>query len=662
MEVININWRPYIYLILILFTIIGSASATHNNNNIQENYEEYNNDPLISQENSSNFKEYNDKDCLNTSKHTKLVSSKDNSKLISSNNINNISNTNQAQYIVIKESEYYTSDSSIQNIITESNPGSTIEFIGSFYKNLNLNINKQLTIISNSNTIISTTTKLPVFNILNGGSGTTISGFTINTEGSFVNANDVSNINIKNNKISNSKTGITFYNVFNSKIQNNEFLNLKTTMDISKSGAITISKNNINTNRVGAIGIKLEDNTDSSTIKILDNQIIGPGTHINSIAIDVGKNVYNVLIKGNTIKNWCEGIYFRKSINNFEITNNTITHNIEGILLESGKINGFLFTKNTVTDNIDYGLVLGESVEGYTSKPVVENNFFTKNGMDMRSVGDTSFEIGRNFAKNLCHKFYMRNGFHIKFLKNGNKIIASVIGSENNRATDLPNFQGTVNIDGKDYTLQFKNGIAYLDLSGTGFGTGTSVGDGLGNSQLSIGDDSRSLGDWGYSVYSMSNSELENYLKEYFGYSNDNNKENSESNTNTSSNSHSGFGSSGSSNSGGNSYVSSNTGTPSSSSTSSSSSSSSDSSSSSASSSSQTSQTTNNPSTSSTNPSYSGGSNNPQESVSEDSVAKQLSVDEENFKVAGVGGLILLIVLVIGMYYREDFFEMVGNN
>ena len=38
--------------------------------------------------------------------------------------------------------------------------------------------------------------------------------------------------------------------------------------------------------------------------------------------------------------------------------------------------------------------------------------------------------------------------------------------------------------------------------------------------------------------------------------------------------------------------------------------------------------------------------------------AKTLSVDEETFRVIGVGGLVLLIILVIGLYYREDIKDM----
>ena len=37
---------------------------------------------------------------------------------------------------------------------------------------------------------------------------------------------------------------------------------------------------------------------------------------------------------------------------------------------------------------------------------------------------------------------------------------------------------------------------------------------------------------------------------------------------------------------------------------------------------------------------------------------KSLSVDEETFRVVGVAGLVLLIILVIGLYYREDILEM----
>ena len=48
----------------------------------------------------------------------------------------------------------------------------------------------------------------------------------------------------------------------------------------------------------------------------------------------------------------------------------------------------------------------------------------------------------------------------------------------------------------------------------------------------------------------------------------------------------------------------------------------------------------------------------PSSSVPESASAKTLSIDDETFRVIGVGGLVILIILVIGLYYREDIIEM----
>jgi hypothetical protein len=49
-----------------------------------------------------------------------------------------------------------------------------------------------------------------------------------------------------------------------------------------------------------------------------------------------------------------------------------------------------------------------------------------------------------------------------------------------------------------------------------------------------------------------------------------------------------------------------------------------------------------------------GSSPSDSSSFAQSAAAKTLFVDEESFKVIGVGGLVLLIILVIGLYYRED--------
>ena len=56
--------------------------------------------------------------------------------------------------------------------------------------------------------------------------------------------------------------------------------------------------------------------------------------------------------------------------------------------------------------------------------------------------------------------------------------------------------------------------------------------------------------------------------------------------------------------------------------------------------------------------SSSGASPSQSSNVGESASAKTLSVDDETFRVIGTGGLVLLIMLVIGLYYREDIKDM----
>lgn len=663
-------------LLLIFFTLIGSANAVSDvNNDFQNNYtsigiseispvadisDDISNDisgGMYSDGSSVGFRDVyiddlDDNSC--SEKNKNMVSANDDSYNAgnpvvtdnnsdgsntdgSSDNLNSVDSSNiLPQYIKVNDSKFYSSNSLIQKIIDGANPGSTIEFTGSFYKDLHLKIDKPLNIISKCGTVINMTYDLPVFAILKGGSGTNISGFKVNAAGSFVEASDVSHINIMKNKISTKKTVLLFTNVIDSNIQNNLFSSFKTAIDIRKSKGISISKNNITPDTGYNVGINLEDCDGSPGVGIYDNLIKGIKINSFSTGISVGENVKNLKMRGNIITDWRTGVHFLDSIVNFEIYNNTISHNGDGLVLDKGIMEHLNFTKNVISENANVGFLFEDDFEGTKDNPVFENNIFSKNtGMAVQSKGVHGFDIGRNFlnGNKLCVKIKMKKLFSIKFRKNGNQIIASVLGG-NGGAKDLPDFKATLNIDGKDYDIIFRNGIGYAKLNSPGEGSDS----GFSDSSFTIGDVTKTLTEWG-TVHEVSSDEINPYIQEYLDNfkthvnpTDDDGYDDSDKNSTYNHKSHRGSGSGDSGLTNGSSSISSSSNPLSAASSSAGASSS---------------------ASSGSSPS----SSEPADSAS----VKTLSVDEETFRVVGVGGLVFLIILVIGLYYREDIQEMMKD-
>ena len=242
----------------------------------------------------------------------------------------------------------------------------------------------------------------------------------------------------------------------------------------------------------------------------------------------------------------------------------------------------------------------------------------------------------------------MKKGFNIRFRQDGENLYLNVIGEGGHSAQGLPDFEATANINGKDYKLLVKDGKGYLNLSGEDFSA-------LEDASFTVGREGRSLKDWG-DVITVSADDLKPYILEYLesikiqeqnqDNANDDNYNDPiddviddphEYQNNTSgsqSNSGSGTGTGDSGISSGSASVSSGDSSAGSSGSSA-------------------------PSSSAS----AGGSSSaaPASSAQPSATAKTLSVDDETFRVAGVGGLVALIILVIGLYYREDIQEMMKD-
>ena len=546
------------------------------------------------------------------------------------------------QTIIIEDASHYgdSLNAIIQGIIDKATAGSTIQFTGSSYENLALRISKPLNIISKSGTVITTIFNVPVFTITMGGSGTNISGFTTNLVGSFVDASDVSNIRISNSKISTKRTGIVLNEVYDSVIRDNVFSRFDTAIDISHSGGISISKNNITPDNSYNTGIKIKSIESKKPISILNNNIIGFDSKKTCTGLYFGKDAANVYLKGNFIRKWATAIEMPYSVNNVTMYNNTITNNGDGIII-NGWIYNFTFKKNLVNNNARVGILFDDNFKGTKGNLDLENNYFSYNGvLDLQDKGDQAVAIGKNFAARKCYRVGMKYTFKIRSRQSGGKYYFSVVDKYGNAISDLPTFSAQLTVNGKQYTVTFIDGKAYVNSGSGGNGKGGSGG------FLDIGEDNRNLNSWGQ--YEQIDAEEMSYYEEIFNQLagiitedadaddfDDDFDADDYNNESGSSSLHSGSGSGDSGLSQGSNSVSMNGDLSGSSGTAGASAAASPASSPSAS-----------------------ASSSP--SSAEDAASmKTLSVDDETFRVIGVGGLVLLIIFVIGLYYREDIMEMV---
>lgn len=640
---------------IILEDISADMESSDDNNNPIDNYDSNSiadENIVLKDSNGENIvlEDSNDDMLVPEDQNKKLVSSKklssaSDSRLINSNEIIYVTGfegsksiLSSPELIVINDASYYgdSVNTIIQGIIDNAAAGTTIQFTGSSYENIYLRISKPLNIVSKSGTVINNIFNVPVFTIVYGGSGTNITGFTANLTGSFVDASDVSHITISKNKISTKRSAIVLSEVYDSTIKNNAFKRFDIAIDVSKSGGVSITKNNITPENADNVGIRIRDITSSKGISILNNNIIGLDRRKTSTGIFFGKGASNVLLQGNFIRQWYIAIDMPYSVSNVTMFNNTISDNGDGIII-NGWINNFTFKKNLVHDNSRVGILFDDNYLGTKGNLDLENNYFSQNGvLDLQNKGNAAVAIGKNFAKRRCARVGMKYGFYIRSRQSGGKYYFSVVDRYGHSVSGLPNFSATLNVNGKSYTVNFIDSVAYLDIGSKGAGGKGS------SSSLDIGEDNRKFSEWGQ--FDQIDSDEMSYYEDFYnellsslmGSADSNTNQNSNSSHRNSENS---SGSSSSSGSGsGDSGVSSGSNSINSNGVLSGSSGTAGASVSSASS--------------------SGASPSQSSNVGESASAKTLSVDEETFRVIGTGGLVLLIMLVIGLYYREDIKDM----
>ena len=335
-------------LLISIFSISSVMAADINNTASYSSINQDINNTNINQEISANS--------INT-----ITESQD---INESTNNYKLGTSNGTTYIVDGSSKNQMDNPTIQDTINKANAGDTILITGTSYVHCHIIVNKQLNIISNYGTTMSTcpsntqgSNGLGIFYFTSEASNSVLSGFTLINEvesgnivdpyGIYINGGNniliinctvsstngqailikgAKNTTISNSNIKNSIKGIILENSDSTLIKNN-YIHENTLNGISLDEGVsqtTIDMNNITANLYG-INASTADN-----VKILNNKIfynrniqdqsratMGAGIYVNN-------NITNMLIRGNFIyENGMYGIF-----NDYRVRN-LINQNIQ---------------------------------------------------------------------------------------------------------------------------------------------------------------------------------------------------------------------------------------------------------------------------------------------------------------------------------------------
>ena len=538
------------------------------------------------------------------------------------------------------------SNEEIQSIIDSSKDKNIILFNGESYANINLIINKRLTLISTLNTQLKSNSTNPVILITSkSSSNTVVNGFNIQGNGNGIEVINSDYVVICNNNITTQNIGIF--------VQNAKYINItgNNILQNSKSGIKFISvsdshiySNNINKNCDG-IGL-----ADSNAIYIYNNEILS--NKLDGILISDRDNVSNsacenIHITYNTVKNnGVNGINVDNAGDDIKIASNDMSSNSETGLLIS-KIGSNSIQSNVITNNAVNGIKFAQNYV-QPDKQYINYNVIYDNSYKDVDAKDTYYqenghrlELGDNWYGDwgfVCYKIKTSNLLFKVSQVGKNQFKAAFYDSKGNIASLLPDRTLTYNSNGQTLSITVKGGIATFTVNGAD-----------GDLISSIVDKSKRDNTFDASMITTAeviNGNSPSYSYPSIKYESNyimSDDSNSDSGSGNSSGSGSGLNSGNSQkNSGthGNSTLSQNQNPSSNPSKP-------------INSASQNYQSYESSVSSQSSESGGGSDSQPQ------SVVKQIIIDEDDFfKLTGISFIVLIMILTIGAYYRDDIKEM----
>ena len=366
------------------------------------------------------------------------------------------------------------SNSEIQKIIDNAKDKNIILFKANTYSDINLIINKRLTLISNSNTVLKSSSLNSVITIKGKSSSvTTIKGFKIRCSGDGIRIVDSDYVTVVSNDISTNgnaivATGTTYLNI----TKNNIVENSKSGIVIANTVSTYIFNNKINDNGVNGIELAKSDKVYIHGNSILNNGQNGILTSNSVNSVNYGNGPENLYISKNTInKNKINGIYIKKAGDNINIKGNVILRNSEnGIsitdigsnIIQSNEIaysivgikfnDDYLKPKN---QDISYNVIHHSSHVAVEAK----DTYYYDYGEPL-VIGDNWFTDD----KLLCPKVRSNNMKFVVSQVGPNTFQATFYDSKGNIASLLPDRTLTYEVGGQKYTMTLSGGTGVFKV------------------------------------------------------------------------------------------------------------------------------------------------------------------------------------------------------
>ena len=279
------------------------------------------------------------------------------------------------------------SNSEIQKIIDNAKDGNVILFTGKSYSDVNLVINKRLTLKTNSSAVLKSSSSRPVITVKGDkASNTIINGFNIQGKGNGIVVTDSDFIRIINNAISGEgngivATGTTYLNITKNNINKNS----KSAILIGNTTSTYIFDNTIKNNVGNGIEVAKSDKVyiHGNTITNNKKNAIVLATSVNGV--NYGEGPKNVQINKNTLsKNSADGIRVYNAGDNLKIKSNYIDSNeLNGISL--GKVGSNVIQSNVIYRNWDNGIRFFDAYVKPESQSITYNAIYNNLHMEVEA-------------------------------------------------------------------------------------------------------------------------------------------------------------------------------------------------------------------------------------------------------------------------------------
>ncbi|UTB34002.1 MAG: right-handed parallel beta-helix repeat-containing protein [Methanobacterium sp. ERen5] len=286
-----------------------------------------------------------------------------------------------AATINVQPSSYYNTthvslNDQIQKLIDTAKNGDTLTFIGKYYGNLSLIINKSLNLITNINTTVTgDTSGQPVFLVTGSGSKwTNITGFNIKSDNDCISVKNTSNVTVSKNTVTSTKgTGIKVSGSTGVTVKKNSVGSSQTGVSVKNSKNSTIKNNNVKNSANN--GVEIENSHD---IKVSNNNVSFSNKHGTSIA-----NSQNIDLEGNDIEHGQKNGVNLIDTDSVILNNNTISNNgVHGVYLDINDKNTQI-TYNIINNNLNHGIEL----DGLGSTTNITNTNITNNTISGNKIG-----------------------------------------------------------------------------------------------------------------------------------------------------------------------------------------------------------------------------------------------------------------------------------